>query len=119
MIAAPAAGAQTATSRATFPDFGISYRIPTGWTVPPESRAAVDPMLRVHFYRAGSDRAIALLVVGWKDAAAVLDGMIADLGALSGTPVARTGDAEPIAVVRYRLEGGRLVMEGERYLPVR
>jgi len=121
LVAFPAVlSAQPASAaRAAIPDLKLSYVVPSGWTVPPESRAMLEPLARVHLYRAGSDRALALVVAGWRDVEALMTGTLADLKALSGASPTLDGPMATARVGRWTGRAASVRLTGTGGVPLR
>jgi hypothetical protein len=114
-----ALSAQPAPSRAAIADLKLSYAVPAGWTAPPESRAVVEPLARVHLYRAGSDRALALVVAGWRDVDALMNAALADLQSLSGAAPAPDGPVTDRRVGRWNGRTASIRLTGVGGVPLR
>ena len=120
LMAVPVAhSAQPAPSRAAIADLKLSYAVPAGWTAPPESRAVVEPLARVHLYRAGSDRALALVVAGWRDIDALMTAALADLQSLSGAEPTPDGPVSDRRVGRWHGRTVTIRLTGAGGVPLR
>jgi hypothetical protein len=79
----------------------------------------VEPLARVHLYRAGSDRALALVVAGWRDVDALMNAALADLQSLSGAAPAPDGPVTDRRVGRWNGRTASIRLTGVGGVPLR